>query len=165
MKLIDKNQLESNLKRLEQLYSNNASNAEAMLFSKTAVLELCGWIEEAMDDIVLALARRCLQSLSAVERRVKGTHGFEYERYFTPMLIEVIGRINLERLETRLNPLQLDTLKSGSKTLAKVRNREAHTHLGNVTRTLDAPSVVIRQFESMYDGLQGLEQELILMTF
>jgi len=33
------------------------------------------------------------------------------------------------------------------------RNTEAHTHLRGTTRTINAPSVTIAQFQPLYEGL------------
>jgi len=41
-----------------------------------------------------------------------------------------------------------------------VRNAEAHTHLEGRTRTLNAPSVTIGQFQPICDGLIEFEREI-----
>ena len=48
------------LRRLDLLYRKARSQREAHLFAKLAILELCGWIEESMDGVVLRCSIRCL---------------------------------------------------------------------------------------------------------
>ena len=44
-----------NLNELDKLYNgakNKENDKQAIYYSKLALLELCGWIEESMDDII-----------------------------------------------------------------------------------------------------------------
>ena len=56
------------------------------LLSKLATLELCGWIEVSMDDIVIRMAKRLLSD--PVDRAtyesefVNRVHGFDYQIHF-----------------------------------------------------------------------------------
>ena len=69
--------------------------SEALLFSKLATLELCGWIEVSMDDIVLRHSRRTLRepvNRAFCEKRiVKPIYGFDYDIHFRKMLMGLIG--------------------------------------------------------------------------
>ena len=60
------------------------------MYSKIAMLEMCGWIEQAMDDIVLSLVQRHLtipeNTKRFKDRAVQDTHGFEYISHFRPLL-------------------------------------------------------------------------------
>ena len=47
-----------NLNKLDVRYRKAATLKDSLFYSKLAVLELCGWIEESMDDVILRCARR-----------------------------------------------------------------------------------------------------------
>jgi hypothetical protein len=149
--------LEANLRRLDRLYRDARTTKDALFFSKLAVLELCGWIEESMDDVVLRCSMRCLRDPSnrrqVKDSVVKKTYGFEYHKHFREMLTRLIGLVEVEKLERRLDATKHARLKSTLGSLAGARNAEAHTHLKGVTRVINAPSVTIGHFSDVYDGL------------
>jgi hypothetical protein len=147
----------SNLRALDSLYRNSESIKKSLFYSKLAILELCGWIEESMDDVILRCSTRCLGT-SANRRYVKDsivrrTYGFDYEKHFREMLIRLIGLVNVERLETRVDRGKQARLQAALAALVVVRNSEAHTHLKGVTRAINAPSVTLSQFNDVYEGL------------
>lgn len=84
-------------------------NLELMIkkifYSKLALIELCGWIEETMDDIVLRCAKRCLKSPAnqkfIKDVIIKPNYNFQYEA-FRKMLMIVIGLATLEKIEKKL---------------------------------------------------------------
>jgi hypothetical protein len=76
------------------------------------------------------------------------------------MLMQLIGIINLEKLELKLDPAKFDPMKATLEDLKKSRDKEAHTHLKGVTKTLDAPSVTRARFVVIYDGLKEIETSL-----
>ena len=51
--VIARSYITSNLEAISQGYLKASSQSEAFYLSKLAILELCGWIEESMDDVVL----------------------------------------------------------------------------------------------------------------
>jgi len=56
--MITKSYLFKTLNWLDQLYNDpTADNQKTSSYSKLALIELCGWIEETMDDIVLRCAK------------------------------------------------------------------------------------------------------------
>ena len=161
--MIAKRYILSNLKRINTLYgAAGATSREPMFYSKLAILELCGWIEEAMDSIALSLAQRHLREPDNgkyVASAVKRTYGFDYDEHFRKMLIQVVGIIRIEKLEKKLDPIKWAQLKSTLGALKGQRNIEAHTHL-RVIRTLNAPSVTLQNFEKVYAGLEDLEVKI-----
>ena len=80
--MIARTEILANLWTLDRKYRNSTSKKESLFYSKLAVLELCGWIEESMDDVVLRCARRHLKdqaNITYVQNEiVKRTHGFDY---------------------------------------------------------------------------------------
>lgn len=162
--MIGKTSILQNLNTLEVFYNKSTSVKKALFYSKLAILELCGWIEESMDDIARRCANRNLrdrQNRSFVKKTIiKRVHGFEYNNHFRAMLMQVIGLITLEKVEKRIDQTKLQMMKAALNTLKHHRNTEAHTHLKGTTRRLDAPSVTKRRFVEVYKGLKSFEDEL-----
>jgi hypothetical protein len=162
--MITKQYIVPGLQTLDTAYTSAASADDAEWFAKLAIIELYGWIEESMDALVLRCAKRQLKvskNLAYCEDEIIGkTYGFDYQRNFRRMLIRLVGLVTVERLEKQVDQAKHDTLKSTLGTLKIVRDSAAHTHLKGTTRTLDAPSVTIRSFQRVYDGLVDLDQTM-----
>jgi hypothetical protein len=155
--MIARTYMEENLRKLHRLYIGSRSRKESLFYSKLAILELCGWIEESMDDVILRCSVRCLVELEnrkyATKTIVKRTHGFDYEPHFREMMIRLFGLVLVERLERAVDPAKDARMRATLTALYTVRNAEAHTHLKGVTRTINAPSVTMVQFRDVYEGL------------
>lgn len=165
--MISRSYIESNLKQLDQLYNTAGTQKKKLYYSKLAMLELCGWIEESMDDVVQKCANRVLKNRRnknyITNKVIKPTYGFEYERHFKKMLISVVGLMSIEKVEAKVDPQKYARFTSALGSLKAARNREAHTHLKGVMRTVDAPSVTLQYFINVYEGLIDLESQLKLM--
>lgn len=155
--MITRSYILSNLRALDRLYKNAASSKESLFCSKLAILELCGWIEESMDDVILRCASRHLkfnENREYVRKLVvRKTYGFDYDYHFRGMLIQLIGIISVETLEKRVDQVKQTQLKATLATLKSARDPEAHTHIKGVTRHINAPSITLSQFAVVYEGL------------
>lgn len=155
--MIARNHVLANLRRLERLYLAAASQSDAQFYAKLALLELCGWIEESMDDIVLRCAARCIKDPKnrkhVIESIVGGTFGFDYSKHFRKMVMRLVGLANLEQLERRLDATKQAKLASALSALTTARNSAAHTHLRGTTRQINAPSLTLSHFQDVYEGL------------
>ncbi len=164
--MIYKSYILKNLKEIDNLYKKSNSTRKGLFYSKLAILELCGWIEESMDNIIRLCTNHHIKNIvnfEFVEKNIiKRTSGFEYDRHFRIMLIKLLGIINVEKLENRLDTLKFDQLKSSLTSLKESRDREAHTytHLKGITKTRDAPSVIISYFFPVYNGLKDIDNKL-----
>jgi hypothetical protein len=162
--MIAKTYILANLKALDYSYRHARTAKEAQFFAKLAILELCGWIEESMDDIVLRCGRKHLKQTSnqnyCAKQVVQRTFGFDYHKNFRFMLIRVLGLIVVERVENEINAAIHQRLVSALSTLKQQRDREAHTHLKGMARTINAPSVTITQFQPVYDGLRDFDKAI-----
>jgi len=162
--MIAKTYIVKNLTFLENKYQKAKTTKESLFFSKLALMELCGWIEETMDDIVLRCGKRHIKkegNLKFLEKQiVKNTYGFEYDRHFRKMLINLIGLINVERLEKKVDTVAIAKLKGSLSSLIVMRNAEAHTHIKGTTRTIDSPSVTLHNFNKIFNGLKEFETTL-----
>lgn len=159
--------IESNLKQLDRLYNIAGTQKKELYYSKLAMLELCGWIEESMDDVVQRCANRVLKVRAnktyITNNVIKPTYGFEYEKHFKKMLISVVGLMSVEKVEAKVDRQKYERFKSALGSLKVARNREAHTHLKGVMRTVDAPSVTLNHFNHVYEGLVDFENQLKAM--
>ena len=159
--MINKGQIQKNLLQISNSYNKSKRPRQTLYFSKLAILELCGWIEESMDNVIQAFANRRLQkpaNLTFVEKQViRRTYSFDYDQHFRNMLIQVIGIINVERLEDNLDKTKFDIMKSTLSSLKECRDKQAHTHLKDTTMIIDAPSITQNRFQIVYDGLKDIE--------
>ena len=149
--MIAKSYIKSTLEELDKLYHQASSQKKAIYFSKLALIELCGWIEESLDDIIIRHANRNLKDFSnrdyCAKSIIKPNYGFEYNKNIRPMLISLIGLIEVERLELDLEKTgQITLLKGYLGNIKNSRNTAAHTHLKGVTRRFNAPSRTIGDF-------------------
>jgi hypothetical protein len=162
--VIGKTSILQNLNNLETLYDQSSSVKKTLFYSKLAILELCGSIEESMDEIVRRFANRNMrdkQNRSFVENNIiKRVRGFDYNTNFRPMLMQVVGLVTLEKVEKRVDQTKLQLLQATLNTLKIHRNIEAHSFIKGTTKRLDAPSVTKRNFIDVYEGLKSFEDEL-----
>lgn len=162
--MIARSYIESNLNQLDRLYNVAGTQKKELYYSKLAMLELCGWLEESMDDVVQKCANRTLKeqrNKNYVEKNIiKPTYGFEYDKHFKKMLMSVVGIVNVEKIESKVDPVIHARFISALGNLKVARNKEAHTHIKGVMRTIDAPSVTLSNFRYVYDGLKAFDTQL-----
>lgn len=168
--MISKKEIERNLRALDARYRTaTKSQKDPFFFSKLAILELCGWIEMSMDDIVLRSSVRKLGNPAnrnyVVSQVVRRTHSFEYNEHFRVMVTRLIGLVAFEKLEARLDPATLVRLKAELNALKQRRDPVAHTFLKGVTHSIDAPSVTLSRFHAVYEGLKEFEREMKKLGF
>ncbi|ASZ11188.1 endoribonuclease [Chitinophaga sp. MD30] len=143
---------------------NAASVGDAVYYSKLAIIELCGWIESSMDDIVQHFADRKLKTASyqrIFRKEIKGkNYGFEYETNFRKMMHQTIGLHNMESIEVKLDRSgQIAILLAELNALKLLRNDAAHTHI-DATKTYQAPSVTKAQLLRIYPILKEIDREV-----
>lgn len=163
--MIAKSYIKSSLEELDKLYINASSQKKAIYFSKIALIELCGWIEDTLDDITLKHASRKLINVANkkyYKKNVVGRNsGFEYDINVRPMFISLIGLIELEKLEIKLErTAKITLLKSYLGNLKPTRNDAAHTHLRGITKTYNAPSRTLGDFNNICAILEIIDKEL-----
>lgn len=160
--MIAQSYITSNLKAINRSYLKASSQRESLFFSKLAILELCGWIEESMDDVIMRCAIRHLKEPAnrqyCRKEFVERTYGFDYHNNFRFMLVRLLGLINVESIEARVDRHKLDSMTAALSSLKVQRNTEAHTHLKGITHTINAPSVTIAQFQPLYEGLREFDR-------
>jgi hypothetical protein len=165
-------QLLVTLQHYDSVYTSPASsNRILLLASKASILEVCGWVEQAMDLLVNECALRCNLSqprLNKVESFIRYTYGFQYEQHFEKMLISVIGFRELEKAESTIQG-QVVALKGTLSHLTTLRNHFAHTHMDELNpappnlNPIPAPSTMIGHANSALFGLSAIEARLLTL--
>lgn len=141
------------LKKLDRRYikSQSADPTLSIIYSKAAILEVCGWLEEAFDEIAHNCVRERLRTLERrkfLEEKIKSTHGFEYKSKARPLISHAIGVVRLLEIEKYLErSASLTVLKTSCANLNKLRQDAAHTSLSGRKMTYPAPSVAIQEFD------------------
>jgi hypothetical protein len=155
--------IERNLKSLDARYNQSKSIQDANFASKLAILELCGWIEESMDDCILRASIRVLRkpkSRAFVQDKVKRNFGFEYDRHFKSMIIALVGVWGYEKISKGITPATYISFSSELDTLKVTRNSLAHTYTKGVTVQYDAPSVTLARLKILKSGFQAYDSAL-----
>jgi hypothetical protein len=167
--MIAKTYILRNLTQLDSAFRRATTQRHAVYFSKLAILELCGWIEISMDEIVMAHCSRHVADSANIgfftNDVVRRTYGFDYKSNFRRMLINLVGIVTCEKLEARI-PVAVQTkLMAQLNSLKVARNGLAHTYLkGPVAMmAIDAPSVTKSRFNDIYTGLKSFDHSLRLL--
>jgi hypothetical protein len=163
-----KQDIESLLQKISDLYDDATNDTkEQELYSKIALLELCGWLEVTLDEIVKNYALNAESSkltnpnnVKYLEETIIGkTYGFKYNENFKPILIRTIGIIGFEKLEKKCEA-DLQSLKSVFGTIQTKRDEAAHTSTAGVMRSYDSPSIIKGKLNQIYPLLEKIELEL-----
>lgn len=152
----------ANLDKLDREYNHSLLSSDRDLpvyFSKLATIEYCGWLEETLDNIVVAFAGNHLKSKPFQEMlrtKVDNTYGFQYKKHFRPMLVYVVGLVRCERIQAVLDKSgALATLKSELEAYVVHRNNAAHTHIQNVA-SYPSPSATLGSLKKVYPVLKRI---------
>lgn len=161
--MITKTHIERNLRRLDVCHRKASDPSLSFYFAKLAILELCGWIEMSMDDMIMRHCSRHIR-LSAnykfVEKDVvQRTYGFDYDRHFRLMLIKLVGVVQTEMIEKRMHVSVQTRFKAELQSLKTIRDLLAHTYAKNPP-PIDAPSRTRARFVPVYEGLKAYDSAL-----
>lgn len=164
--MIPKTYILQNLKSLEFQYNRAKSQKAPLFFSKLALLELCGWIEESMDELIILATRGLREPANAqyvVDQVIRMNHGFSYKSNFRPMLVKAIGIKKVEWVEATVATGTVANLSSALGTLKAARDNEAHTHIKGTARSIDSPSITLTRFTAVYTCLKEYERVIRLL--
>lgn len=162
--MVTKSYIGKNLKVCNRLYIESTSVQKGLFYSKLAILELCGWIEMSMDDIALRTATRLIRNPQHIkffkQEIVARISGFDYEQHFRRMLMAIIGLRGVAQMEKAVNQSKFQPMCGALNTLRLYRNKHAHEYIKGTTLVLDAPSLTISRFQTIYSGLTDVERVL-----
>jgi hypothetical protein len=159
--MVPRSYIRKNLAFCAQKHLKAKAKLESIFYAKMAILELCGWIELSFDELVRSCAKKKLsdpKNFKHVESVIiKKTYGFDYDSHFSNMLSRVIGLVEFEKIESKIDPRILAKFKAALATLKQERDREAHSYVKGTTKTLSAPSVILSLFNDVDVGLKEFE--------
>ena len=165
--MIDRSGIEKNLQKIDRLYVGTSSAQEGLLYSKLAILELCGWIESSMDSIVLSISKQLVKDSKHLkyfeEEVVEKVYGFEYEKHFRRIVIALVGLHGVESMEKKVNPRVFAPMCASLNALKPNRDKLAHGYIKGTTPHLDAPSVTLARCHTVHAGLVDIEGVLKAM--
>jgi hypothetical protein len=129
-------------------------------YEKLALIELCGWIEQSVDEMAKAYCSGIRDS-SELDKILKRIHGFDYDN-LRSIMIQIIGISHVLDVEDSLmnQGVSYQVLTTQLKSLTKKRNDAAHTHIPGVQITYDSPSSIIAELNQLEPALKDLESEL-----
>jgi hypothetical protein len=160
--MVVKKYIAENLSKLDKKFSESLVSPDSDLpvyFSKLATIEYCGWLEETMDGIVFAYAKKRLKTQSfrdILKGTIANTYGFQYKKHFRPMLVHVVGIVRCERIQSALEKAgDLATLESELSTYVVHRNNAAHTHIQNIA-SYPSPSATLGSMCKVYPILKKI---------
>lgn len=165
--MLPNSELIQTLNELDRLYLLSATPRDSLMHAKHALLELCGWIEEAEDYIVRSCANKLTDTTlkKCVEEKIKYNSAFHFENNFMPLLALVIGLTKYELMQNNLSAtgryfLPMVSLINAFKA---PRNDHAHTHfeatkLTNAFLSGHAPSSLRQKAIDIHSGFCELEK-------
>ena len=162
--MINYTDIANTLNRLEREFTSCSDIQMPVLYSKLAVLELCGWIELSVDTILYEYVdNKILDSdcIKGIKNIIKKNHGFHYDNNLFPLFCSVLGINNFENVIDALPSVNFQNLKAITDAYTIERNKAAHTDtpLGT-TRTYKAPSQVLTDFNLIKPAIQIIETEI-----
>lgn len=161
-----KKKIENNLKELDELYNNAQTNKERIFFCKLALVELCGWIEITIDELILNSLKKQINDQTKIEKfnkeYLKRMYGFSYESNIRDMFIKVFGYHVLLDIEKCLN--KRNNLKNLSKLLTDLKSKRdsyAHTYIYDFNpNSFEAPSMINGYFNDLIKLFAPLERKI-----
>lgn len=166
-------ELTTNLQYFEDVYNAAPHDLRVMLLaSKASILEVCGWVEQAMDQLVSDAAGRCALSQKRIDwlnqSYISKTYGFTYQKHFEKMIVAVVGYRILEQAEISVGGAIL-AMNGSLTSLTPLRNHYAHTHFDHLNpfpknmSAIPAPTAMNNHAQIVFVGLTELENQLSLL--
>jgi hypothetical protein len=157
--------VERTLDLIDLWYRDSDGDDKPQLLSKLALLELSGWLEEWMDELVRSAGNHLGEEW--VNTLLKSTNTFDFER-FRKNLVTLLGEYNLRRIEREFeekHPGELDYIKTKLANLKKERDKLAHmdliTHLDRYQKTIEAPSSTRRTYRELHERLSNFKDFIL----
>ena len=84
--------IDSTLKSLDRWFNEPSEGSDRpKLISKLALLELCGWLEVRFDAMIFHADSLTINDAKWTEKMAKSVSGFDYEKHFRGMLVNLVG--------------------------------------------------------------------------
>lgn len=165
--MVDKVDIENNLIRLDKEYGNYAADTQmSVFFSKLAVIEFCGWIEESFDAILKNYVSRHIvidEGRKIILGFIKQNHGFKYNPNMYKIFSIVLGSDNWENVLDRLSQVEMSVFTNVLSYYSEKRNDIAHTYVKGTTTIYTAPSKVLSDFKSFFPSISKIDKEVLAL--
>ena len=145
--------------------SRTNSSLEAALYSKLAIIELSGWIEETIDIILKDYLIRTVNDhtiRNTIEQEIiQRVYGFKYKDYYRPLMERILGASRFQYITLKLEHTNArnSRLQNVLSELTKRRDQAAHTHFQQgITACFDSPSWTINQFDCILPIFRSIER-------
>jgi hypothetical protein len=170
---VETQSIEKVLISLVEMYDDESEQISNDLLCKMAALELCGWLEEIHDKLILSsldLMHPLAQGgrnhdftkfKNDVTKKINNMHGLSYSDHLRTLLEKLLGPFLVLKLEHDI--IEIDKLRSELDSLHEYRNQLAHTSLCGIEQqqTLYAPNVILNKFRIIYSVLIQVEDYLL----
>lgn len=109
--MVNYTDIEAKLQRLDTEYNNSILDPDLPIFySKLAVIEFSGWIEDSVDSIVYDYIDNHIVDpivKQNIKKNIKGNYGFNYYSNLFKVFTSVLGVDTWENIEDKLKPQNL----------------------------------------------------------
>ncbi|GHU62191.1 hypothetical protein FACS189445_4980 [Spirochaetia bacterium] len=157
--MIDSTQLKILLGEIDTSFQNETDTNRILLWAKIATLEVSGWTEECIDDLLNAyldsINPLCKNELL---KKIRSIYSFHYSNDFRNICVQILGNIMFERIQKKI-PLECQQLESALNGLKTNRDKYAHTHIINKS-PLDSPQRSLEYLNKIEIGLRRFMAEL-----
>lgn len=161
-------EIETTLRAIDAWYNEpHGDNNRPSYLSKFATLELCGWLETRIDEMMEKVGEQYGLEVTWVKSNVtKRISGFTYPDHIRKMLVSIVGEVGLRKVESALEgefPGALQFLTSELAILTKARNHFAHTDSAVPLPqqvSLDGPSVSINRYQVLAPAIDKFQAKL-----
>lgn len=166
--------LTSLVKKYKDQDDSGVENIPNNLLCKMAALELCGWIEDTHDEIILNCLEKIKSNLnnsdtnfkkleSDIKKQLNNTHGLSYTNHLRKLLVLTLGEYLTLKLEKDI--ATIESLQSELDTFHHYRNDLAHQSVTNPRlQQLLAPNIVFQKFQTISIALKEIEDYLSART-
>lgn len=161
--MINSTDIQNNLTRLEALYSGTTDVQLMQFYSKLAMIEFCGWIEDSIDVILADYLDNHIVGTpfrTEINKIIRNNYGFGYEKNLFKIFCTVVGSNNWENIMDSLPPVESQNFENITNNYSPLRNSVAHTHTSGTTPTYTAPSVILADFSNLLTAMQSVESRI-----
>lgn len=135
----------------------------ATLYSKLALLEFCGWMEEAFDKVLKDYITHEITDTNCrnvAKEIIKRNYGFKFQN-IVKLFCCIIGFKNWENIQSNINndgylEIFMTTLNDNS----KKRDTAAHTNTIGVTEIYNSPTITLHNYDKFEVIMRMIEEDV-----
>ena len=161
--MVARSEIDRTLKSLSYKFRKTKEAKLKVFLAKLAIIEVCGWIEEAQDKVLERALSRCVKETAnkkKFEKKLEDNSGMSYDGNFKLLVVSMVGYHGCERIEKACDRSKFGNFQRELNLFKKSRNSLAHTHVKGTQLRFDAPDKTIHNFDKVYDGLVEIESAM-----